>query len=468
MKKSITNGKLRIILDEDHLKNTKDRLLEEWDEEDLECEIPLDQRTYEGEINRLYQLAKDIMTSAEIFDYLPTTKSGCFHKTKNILVADSKVKFWNEYGTLMMALKLKQQPYHAVITPVPKGNGNEMYLELDWFYLKPSEQSLYDHSGHIKKLVSTPKAKYIPLHELQPGYLYEAKNGQVYLYLGVRKIYGIPHFTLDPDEEWCSFEHWANAAWRDWLKHQLCVVKYTKTKEKQLEKCKTISDVFHVLSDHEERKFWIQRNVEMPASLQFVKCLRKLVEDDQKDQVIPYTVSDIFIIRNNKTDTWRNLETSVEMDQHIDFHQDSSTFLSNKKGDLQIILSSKQLEESRQNYWAAFKCSIHPVKEWGMNETQWEDAWNEIKAKIQALIEDPDFIDQIPLKRNGTFPDEICIWKSNLINSCTKKQICIYLKAYSIREELETFTGTNFTIVPNKMAYLYIDRCSTSDIPILS
>ena len=124
------------------MKNTRDRLLEEWDEEDLECEIPLDQRTYEGEINRLYQLAKDIMTSAEIFDYLPTTKSGCFHKTKNILVADSKVKFWNEYGTLMMALKLKHQPYHAVITPVPKGNGNEMYLELDWFYLKPSEQSL--------------------------------------------------------------------------------------------------------------------------------------------------------------------------------------------------------------------------------------------------------------------------------------------------------------------------------------
>ena len=111
---------------------------------------------------------------------------------------------------------------------------------------------------------------------------------------------------------------------------------------------------------------------------------------------------------------------------------------------------------------------MYPVKEWGMNETQWEDAWNDLTAKMQELIEDDTLLDQIPLKKNGTFPDKICLWKSKLINSCTKNQICIYLKAYSVREMLEVFTGTSFSMVPKKMAYLYIDKGSIHDTAVLS
>ena len=467
MKKSITNGKLRIILDEDHLKNTKDRLLEEWDEEDLECEIPLDQRTYEGEINRLYQLAKDIMTSAEIFDYLPTTKSGYFHKTKNILVADSKIRFWNEYVTVGIDLKLRQKPYNECsIYETPKGNGLELYLEMDWYNVKPSEQSIYDHSGHIHKIDSPSKAKYFPLQELKPGYLYATKNGQSYLYLGVRKIYAIPKISLMPEETLYATFDWDTKSYVDLQTGQMCVLKYTKIREQQLAKCKTISDVFHILSDVEDRKGRIKRTVEMKMSLNFEKCLGKFVEDDQKDQVIPYTISDPYKIFNTKTGKEEVKTDPIKLDQHIDYHQDPSDFIQNQKGDLQIFLSSKLLKRCHEYYLNQYHCTLDPEKDWGISESQWAEEWKGLEEKIQELIHDNCLIDQLPLKRNGTFPETICIWKSKLINKYEHIQYGVYLYAYSVREIMETFSGTSIPMVPKKMAYLCIDYGSITDSAI--
>ena len=66
----ISNGKLSIVLDEDHLNNNRDLLLEKWDEElkdSTAYKFSISQKEYEKEIERLYSLANDIMTSTHIF-----------------------------------------------------------------------------------------------------------------------------------------------------------------------------------------------------------------------------------------------------------------------------------------------------------------------------------------------------------------------------------------------------------------
>lgn len=462
MKKIISNGKLSIVLDEDYLKNNRDLLLEKWN--DLKEKFSIGQETYESEIERLYQLANHIMTSVCIFDYLPTTKSGYFHKTKNYLIADSKAQFLDEYGMVGVALELRPRPYHDLgHEDIPTGNGVDMYLELNWFDLKPSEQSIYDHSGHIHKIDSPSKAKYFPLHELKPGYLYATKNGQSYLYLGVRKIYAIPKISLLPEETLCATFDWDTKSYVDLQTGQMCGLKYTKTREKQLAKCKTISDVFHVLSDIEDRKGRIKRTVEMKMSLNFEKCLGKFVEDDQKDQVIPYTISDPYKIFHTKTGKEVVKTDPIQLDQHIDYHQDPSDFFQNQKGDLRIFLSSKLLKRCHGYYLNQYHCTLDPEKDWGVSESQWAEEWKGLEEKIQELIHDNCLIDQLPLKRNGTFPETICIWKSKLINKYEHIQYGVYLYAYSVREIMETFSGTSIPMVPKKMAYLCIDYGSITD-----
>lgn len=457
MKRMISNGKLSIVLDEDHLNNNRDLLLEKWDEElkdSTAYKFSISQKEYEKEIERLYSLANDIMTSTHIFDHIPTTKSGYFHKTRTVLVSDSKAKFLDEYGMKGVALKLRQRPYNdRGWEDIPTGNGIEMYLEMDWFDLKPSEQSLYDPSGHIKKIVTRPRVKYIQLTELKPGFLYETKQGQAYLYLGVRNLYAIPKIPLGPNESIYTDTFWWNHPLNiDNNCAQMCVVKYTKSVEKQLSGCETISDVFQVLSDAQKCKGHLKREVEMQLSLKFAKCLGQLVEDDQKDQVISYMMDGPHKIRNDSTGLETSISDPIQLDQHIMYHQDSSDFTENQKGDLRVFLSSKSLKDAYKLYLMYYRDD----GSWGSTKSEWIDEWKNMEAKIQELIEDHHFIDRLPLKRNGTFPELTCIWKSKFANRSSYFQFGIYLYAYNVREMLEVFSGTSIPMVPHKMACLYI------------
>lgn len=82
----IKTGKIRIVLDEAQLEHDAKDLMDDWDPE-LEEDTKLTETKYREEIQRLVDLAKEIMTSTQIFDYLPITKSGKFHATKTVIVA---------------------------------------------------------------------------------------------------------------------------------------------------------------------------------------------------------------------------------------------------------------------------------------------------------------------------------------------------------------------------------------------
>ena len=97
----VTKGKLSIVLDEKVLKDHAEQMFRDWNS-DLETATKLTKKQYKEEIEKLVSLAKEIMKTDEIFNYLPLTKSGKFHANKNFLLFQSKVGAWVGVNTLKM------------------------------------------------------------------------------------------------------------------------------------------------------------------------------------------------------------------------------------------------------------------------------------------------------------------------------------------------------------------------------
>ena len=93
---------------------------------------------------------------------------------------------------------------------------------------------------------------------------------------------------------------------------------------------------------------------------------------------------------------------------------------------------------------------------WGSTKSEWIDEWKNMKQRFRELIEDHHFIDRLPLKRNGTFPELTCIWKSKFANRSSYFQFGIYLYAYNVREMLEVFSGTSIPMVFRTKWHVYI------------
>ena len=217
----IQKGKLTITLDKDFLAQSRTQLLEcfeNMDEEDAERTTNkknkmITKEEFEEAIDRLYNLAIDIIDEKlgiDIFEYLPYTKAGLFHKTGTTLLATSGIKdVWSgDYFQIQfMDLILTPVSYAEKINPFValqkngnlfgniSGDGNIAYIELCWNARKTKDTPIFDGNNKPSKIEKV-RNSYIKAEEMKPGYTYFDATGNEFLYAG--------QFYLD-NQNW-SFE----------------------------------------------------------------------------------------------------------------------------------------------------------------------------------------------------------------------------------------------------------------------
>lgn len=223
--KTIKKGNLTIVLDLDYLSNQKTSMLESFDYINEECvenitnnkNKVVTKADFEDAIDRLYQLALDIIDNKlniDIFEYLPLTKAGIFHRTSSTLLATSNMKdVWNgDYFQMkMMDLRLVPVSYAQKIDPFLainqtgnifgqiSGDGTIAYIELDWFSRKDKDEPIFDEMNNPKKVEKT-RNKYLKVDDIKPGYTYFDAKGNEFLYIGQLYVDGKGWFN----EEDCT------------------------------------------------------------------------------------------------------------------------------------------------------------------------------------------------------------------------------------------------------------------------
>lgn len=207
--KVIQKGNLTIALDTDYLALQRTRMLEIFDsldEEDVETVTNkknkmITREEYEEAVDRLFNLAIDIIDEKlgiDLFEYIPVTKAGLFHKSASTLLATSGIKdVWNgDYFSMkMMELRLvpvsfaeKINPFFALaqngnlFSPV-SGDGTVAYIELDWFSNSKKEEPIFD-AMNVPKKIEKVRNKYLKLTDMKPGYTYFDAKGNEFLYVG--------------------------------------------------------------------------------------------------------------------------------------------------------------------------------------------------------------------------------------------------------------------------------------------
>lgn len=152
--------------------------------DDIDC----DAATYADEITRLVGIAERITKhdALDVFDYLPLTKAGTLNRTKNILLADSKVTTtYNGDYFSRKGLQLRLEWYyidHNVQQAIGK-NTEAITLRIDWFDASKKMEPVFDRNDQ-PHLVTQTRASYLKDSDLIPGHVYAEKSGTEYLYLG--------------------------------------------------------------------------------------------------------------------------------------------------------------------------------------------------------------------------------------------------------------------------------------------
>lgn len=424
----IKTGKIRIVLDEAQLEHDAKDLMDDWDPE-LEEDTKLTETKYREEIQRLVDLAKEIMTSAQIFDYLPITKSGKFHATKTVIVAQSKINRWSYYKGECIGLKLKHPP---------KSDGTVMYLELEWVDRKKTDIPIYTTEHTISEAYQKPLSPISPL-DFKPGYLYEDPKGITYLYLGVHRVYSQVDVELDPGEKIT----WHN--WVDFDINMLCAIRYTKALAKKLSGCHMISEAFQAIGYE-----MFQEKVGYESSMKFVKEGSQLLFDDHKKvevssvQLCYYQIGDepVTNVRENKLLTI-----------HIEPESSIKGLTIRQHGDYTIVLDPSLLEGSKMEIEFSYE-RLKPDIKW----KSYKRALKRDSQKAYDLIKLPNLFDRIPLASDKTFgKSKILLLSTSIHSKVTKKQVGIYLKIYDPIELIRQFSNTSIPLCMGKVAFLEVD-----------
>lgn len=207
--KKIQKGNLTIALDMDYLALQRTRIIEEFDNMDDEAKEAVTNKKnkmltrdeYVEAVDRLYNLAIDIADEKlgiDLFEYVPLTKAGLFHKSASTLLATSGIKdVWNGDYFSMNVLELRLEPvsFEEKINPFfslaqngnlfspVSGDGTVAYIELDWFSNAKKEEPIFDAMNVPKKIEKT-RNKYLKLDTLKVGYTYFDAKGNEFLYVG--------------------------------------------------------------------------------------------------------------------------------------------------------------------------------------------------------------------------------------------------------------------------------------------
>lgn len=213
--RTLKKGDLTIALDEDYLLYKKNEMLDLIDSEEFEIltnkkNSPLTEDEFKVAIKRLYDLALDIIDEKlgiDIFEYIPCTKKGTFHKTNTTLLATSDIKnvFNGDYFSMeMMDLRLTPVSYSEKIDPflalkktgsvlgTITGEGTIAYIELDWHNRGKNEKPIFDSMNNPTKIEKV-RNKYLKIETMQPGYTYFDAKGNEFFYAGRFYVEGKHH-----------------------------------------------------------------------------------------------------------------------------------------------------------------------------------------------------------------------------------------------------------------------------------
>ncbi len=320
---TITNNGLTIALDAGSLAASAKRMEQIFYESD---NIRKNSRTitiseYQKEIDRLVKLALNIINGtlgANIWDYLPYTKTGKFSKTGNVLLATSGITdVWNSdfFSLKTMDLQLVPVSYDQKTDPstikVPEdilkpmsGDGTTLYIELGYYSRNKKAEPIFDENGTPRRIEKT-RNSYLKEDEIRPGCVYTDAKGNDFLYLGHlwmdksssgnrsdNTVYTDRQSYLNSRKRKETLEYRANRH-PDMGKGYFMYMKMTKKNEELIKSSQNIGELLKTLIRAE---FW-------DCIKKFKHLQHPMKVTAGKGQVIDPDLGDGFIYTSHKYDT---------------------------------------------------------------------------------------------------------------------------------------------------------------------
>ena len=317
---SITKGDLKINLNVDFLNYSKEKILKSSDLENVFLNgKQVNINDLEKEIDRLYNIALSIMknNNLSIFDYLPLTKKNLFHKSKNILLASSKIQniFNCDYfHSDTLSLQLVPISYVDKINPFKctspesfpfmdsfSGDGKQVNMELGWFTTK-DEKPIINDNGEFVKVIPKKKNTYLKPEEIKIGHVYKDAKDNEFLYIGhiIMSVIDDGHYTGDGSKPitYSSLdEYYKSKFYKKFLNYvsskdvfpyfkRYEYIKLSKKIKEQLETVKDLNDIFEFYQKEYQKNGGVVsffRSRETP--MKFVSEEYKMVEDYFKEKL---------------------------------------------------------------------------------------------------------------------------------------------------------------------------------------
>lgn len=322
MKTTLTKGNLTLILDDDSLAKIRTELLHLMDLDD--CEEYTNKKSqsitkadFEEAVNRLYNLAIDIMDenlNIDIWEYLPYTKEGKFHKSNSVLIATSGIKnVWNGDYFSLEILDLRFIPYAEEknhrnfktwdeYLKATKPDGTKLKLCLGWSS-SPSKNEVPIFDGNnVPKKVEKKRNTYLKEENLKPGNIYIDKNDIKYLYLGYIDRVRYDSDAIITEEEFLRTSTYkmfydaiggtGNYNWNHSCEY--CYIKISKKFETATKKnnIKTIGELFQYLIQT-EGEFWFAKMKRLMTPMKFIS---------EDEHLLDKTMEKHFFLTEDRTE----------------------------------------------------------------------------------------------------------------------------------------------------------------------
>lgn len=279
MAKTLTNGNLTIEYNKGFFERDYYQYSNQIDDEITDKKKA---QTFHQELEQLKQLGKDIVNGkyGDIFSYLPLTKKGKFSKTGSIVLATSKIKFWDGYASHTVCLTIQPMVEYQKAFSYAVDDSNA-YLAIEGMTGTRRTPPVFDENLIPRNPNTVVKHTYLSNTELIPGHMYEDEKGKQYIYLGNLLV---DSFVTDKPltkKEFAESEypirsqinfHYGEMLLQKKVKSQIAFI-VKKKHNGMLKTAKTISDIFQYMAETNDwSKKVLVKNI-------FVKDCGQVVDD---------------------------------------------------------------------------------------------------------------------------------------------------------------------------------------------